>query len=210
MTDIAVTSNPIINGTCGYVFQARFVALNGIYRLIKTTSYNESIKEGTDFFKELYQPAGLTETDFENDWQDYQFDQIFTLEDVNDVTKVYKVPSVLIIEQPNPNIVKTYELSLNIRLGQFVNPNKVSWLVNYIDQAVAVATGTLDVTQLFNDTDNEVYMTKEEYELLDQDRNTRVQILKPHLQVIQEQLKIIESLQTQVATLEQAIIEIAS
>ena len=181
---------PEVGTTCLFEFTSRFTTLNGVYRIRAETTFNDSIASGVDFVKNLYTPAGLTQADFNADYQDYRSDRVTILESVIDSTVVYYTPESLFLKVPDPTIREYFPLVLVVDLGVQKNTQAVLPLMDQVKDIIQASLGTTDPLRIVTNPANKVYLTDAQYEVLADARQENITELVPlSVQLKQEQDK---------------------
>lgn len=170
---------PAVGSTCQFVFIAKFETLNGVYRVRAETTFADSASSGVDFLNNLYYPAGLTQVDFVADYASYKLDRVVILESVVDNTVVYYVPESAFLKVPDPTIREYFPLVLAVDLGVQKNTQSVLPLIDFVKDKITAVLGTTNPVKLVTDPGNKVYLTDDEYAILETARATNRDLLVP-------------------------------
>lgn len=199
---------PSVGSTCKFTFTQNFASLDGIYRVIATSTFKDSVSSGVDFIEKLYTPAGLSATDFNNDYVTYLSDRVVILESVIDASIVYYVPETVFLGVPDPTIREYYPLVLIVNLGVQKNTQRVLPVMDSITDIVRSSIGSTDPVRLITSEQNKSYLTDTEYQILEDARAANIEELVPlSVQLKQEQDKNVY-LAARVAALEALIIDL--
>jgi hypothetical protein len=200
---------PSIGTTAKFIFVSPFNVLNGIYTLTHLVSFESAIDDGVNFVDYLYSYTAYSDPDesFASDWKNYKEDQVLKLASIEDPDRVIFVPSRLIDEVPDPQIIKAYDMTLRVSLGVFQDPSKITWIVNELNDFVAGSTGTDKTCKLFSPQVK--WMTQTEWDVIEQARQANIQNMDLQSKKIQDLNTLITSLQTKVQKYEEKIIALS-
>lgn len=181
---------PEVGTTCLFSFRAKFSTLDGVYRIRAETTFLDAIASKIDFVAHLYTQAGLSQTDFNNDYSGYLKDRIVVLESVVSSSIVIYVPESIFQKVPDPTIKEFVPLMLTVNLGVYENAQVIYPLLDHISDLIKASLGVTDPLRILTNTQNKVYLTNTQYEALEQARLTNIHTLVPlSLQLKQEQDK---------------------
>lgn len=196
---------PELGTTCRFVFTAKFSTLNGVYRVRAETTFKDALISGIDFVEGLYTPAGLSRDDFTADYSSYLNDRIVVLESVLSSDTVYYVPESVFLNVPDPTIREYFPLILAVDLGVTKNTQSVLPLIDAITDLVRSQLGTDNPVRLVTSSENKVYLTDDEYAVVETERAKNITRLIPlSVQLKQSQDKIVQ-LAAQIAAYEKLI-----
>jgi hypothetical protein len=159
---------PKVGETCKYVFEERFSSLDGIYTVVSIASLQEWMDLSVDINKELYERVGLEELDYEADLSILRNEDIYKLKHITSEVIVY-IPMSFNYEIPNPHINAYQQIGLAVDLGIFSDPDKINWIIEEISQSLTAIVGVEKTPSLFEI--NKTWMTEEEYNDIETDRN---------------------------------------
>lgn len=155
-------------GICAYFTMVpRFAALNGIYKVIEIQAFSAAMSANVDFTNLLYVPAGLTGTNWSNDYTTYQGQDVYYLQSVNvpigGTATVYPVPASLLLGPPDLSVKKYPNLYATLWFGAWKDPGEITWVINQISQLMTAVTGETDNLNFFSKKDGEVWLTDAQY-----------------------------------------------
>lgn len=194
---------PPLNSVCRYTFVSRFAALNGIYILQRIVTFAMAQAEETDFIATLYTPAGLTQEDYDEDWQDYLSTNVYRLVSVLDETVVLNVPTSIIDLVPDQTVVGYHKLSVQIYLGPVRNPADITWIAGELKDAASSLTGTQSDVTFFSH--GRQWMTSQDATEYDAEVAASVSAVEAKTQTIRELRAENDRLQALVDTYESHI-----
>lgn len=201
---------PEAGATCLFVFDARFAALDGIYRVAANTTFNGAMASGVDFVKNLYTPAGLSAADFQADFPNYKDNRVSILESVINKEVVYYLPESLFRLIPDPTIREYYPLVLAVDLGVQKNTQAVVPLIDSVKDLIQSHLGSTNPVRLITKTQNKVYLTDAQYADLEEARQEHIEEMVPlsvQIKTLQDQNTL---LATKVAAYEALLIQLGT
>jgi len=163
----------------GYVYKLSFNPLlanyNGIYKILSFLTIEELRNIGIDLFKETFEPLGITNEDF-----DIEFNLFYTqansniikIQNVNNITKVIYVPEYYISEVPSINVKPYQRLGLTVNLGIFNDKDELNLIKQEINDILSTKLGISSNTILFSV--EEKWLSDDEYEIIDQERKNNI------------------------------------
>lgn len=163
-----------IGTTYAFSFLPAFDALDGVYRVRAETTFEDSISSGVDFVRNLYIPAGLTDTDFKNDYINYKVDKVSVLESVVDSSIIYYTPESIFRTIPDPTIQEYYNLNLIVKLGAFKNVQDVLPLIQTLQDTIGSEIGVTDKIIVTTNSNKKIYLTQLQYQTLVDERNANI------------------------------------
>ena len=133
-----------------WTFPQKFSTLNGTYRVISITTFADALTNSIDFFKNLYQPAGLTQAQYNTDASGYQGQVVYQLQSPSDTTalSIY-VPSSLIVTAPDPSVTEYVPIYVAVPLGVFKSSAEYACLLPGLGSLAAAVTGNTATSRLF-------------------------------------------------------------
>ena len=170
---------PEAGTTCRFAFTARFASLDGVYRIRAITTFQDALVANTDFVSNLYEPAGLSQSDFDVDYNSYFNDRIAVLESVLDDSVVYYTPESIFQTIPDPTINEYFPLILVVDLGVQKNTQAIYPLLDQIKDLIAASLGTENAFSIVTNPQNKAYLTDAEYSALEVERAKRARELIP-------------------------------
>jgi hypothetical protein len=185
---------PEVGITCLFTFTTEFESLNGIYTVLTKQTFNNAIVTGVSFVDSLYTPAGLTQTNYNNDFSNYSPSMtVLQLQSVIDTTIVIFVPSVIISLTPDPTVQQYPTLAIAITLGTYDPASaNISWIVDQLNQVAQSVTGTTNSVKLFQK--NSTWLTAAQYASLDATRQAEIQSVETYYSALQSSLATIAQL----------------
>lgn len=191
------------NFVYNFTFKNIFSSLDGIYRVESISSYAELLKNNIDVYKLTYKEYGATDDMFRTDLDKIRSGNIAKLISVTDEEFIIYIPEHIFDKIPDGSVQKYLKLGLVITLGIFDNAEDLNTIKSEVDQVVSSMIGIEDKTTIFNV--NSVWMTSDNYQTLDNDRNAAITRISNHFTDKQGLLKEIDSLKTKIAYYENLI-----
>lgn len=170
---------PEVGATCSFAFIAKFAPLNGVFRIRAETTFADAVASGVDFISNLYTPAGLQLSDFNDDYSSYAQDRVAVLESVIDSSIVYYAPESIFLTVPDSTIKEFLPLILVVNLGIHENTQAIYPLLDQIKDLIQATLGTEDPLRVVTNPQNKVYLTSSEYDALVAAREANIQTLIP-------------------------------
>ena len=200
---------PEVGTTCKYTFTNEFESLNGIYTLTLKETYETAIANGVDFVKSLYTLANLTETDYQNDWKNYQNKTILQLESINDPSVIIYAPEPIVALVPDPTIRQYNDIYIGVVLGIFgqEDSDKISWILGQLNNLAQSITGTTNSSHIFSS--NKVWMAEADYAAIQAGRAANIKSVETDYSALQAQIAINGLLKNQIAYYEYALKQLA-
>lgn len=196
---------PDIGSTCKYVFTTPFAALDGIYTLTHVTAFDTALVDEVDFVTSLYEPAGRTKEDYEDEFTAFRGNVVLKLEHIESGLVIY-VPKVLIDKVPDPMILKAHNLNIAINLGFIEDPASVAWIMTELQDIASSLTGTPRSAVLLSA--GQKWMTRADYTALDEERKTRVRQIIPMAVELKQQRDMIARLQDKIQAYEALLVSL--
>lgn len=193
---------PKVGETCKFVFTEGFSSLDGIYTVISISSLQEWMDLDIDLFETTYEVVGKTEVDLEEDLSILRSEDIYKLKHIETGQVIY-VPMSFTYELPDPNIKVYQQIGLAVDIGIFEDPDKVQWIIDEIGQSLVAVAGVEKTPSLFEV--NRVWMTEDEYDIIQQDRESTIQNTKNHFTEKQRLIEENTRLRTLVARYEDTL-----
>lgn len=187
--------NPPAGTTCKFVFSPRFTSLDGVYRVRAQTTFKDAVDSEVDFVANLYDPAGLSVTDFNADYADYLNDVVLILEAVEDAAVTLYAPESLFAQVPDPTIREYLPLVLAVDLGVQKNTQAVLPLIEQVGDLIKSILGTTNPARLISSRQNKLYLTDAEYAVVEAARADNIRQLTP----LRVQLKTLQDQNTYLA-----------
>lgn len=195
---------PTVGEVCKFNLKPRFSDLSGIYRVLSIHMLTDLIDQGIDLFKSVYKRVGLSETDYETDYDEFKHQLFYKLQDVTDEENVIYLSSFFNASIPDPNVHEYLKLAFAVNIGVFDDVDKINWIKDQIQQSLAYITGDDVAPDLFELAP--VWLTETEYEAIETERQNNISEVSNHFT---DKLKLIEEnnrLRALVASYEQTII----
>lgn len=203
---------PEINTVCKYKFIAKFGTFDGIYRLTKKSTYNDSIRDEIDFVANLYTPIGLNKDDFENDYPTYKNGIILYLTQMNvasgEEASVLYVPESIIDQVPDPMVQKYYEYALAVKLGYIDSLEDMEWIKQQLEEFARAMTGAQGDVAIYSINGDGTYMLEAEYQQIEDDRKDQITAIVSNYTNLQKQIKLNQELIAKVKYYEDLIINL--
>ena len=174
-----------------FEFISIFDKLDNIYKVESVLSYPELVSLNIDLFKETYKKNDVDVSIFNSNLNNIRSGKIYKLSSIRDKS-IHYIPEYTLIKIPDGTIQRYLQLGLAIDLGIFNDADQLSVLKDEIDQIVATMTGTQNKTIIY--TVKDVWMTKTEYNTLDDLRKDNITKITNHYTDKLELIKQIDSL----------------
>lgn len=197
---------PHVGTRCKFALTTKFASLDGVYEVVSLGSFDDLIASGVDFVAKLYTPAGLAQADYIADYATYVGGVVCQVSPVSDSSTTYYFPEAILQLVPDPTVQKYQKVYIAALLGEFQDTSKYLWLKGEIDALISSVTGTTNQTRFMANPDNDVWLTQEEYDVIDAARKANIQAVNPIYLQLQNALALNTALQARVAALESAII----
>jgi len=160
------------NTTYRFVFDEPFSALGwqtgstnqGFYTVLASMSFERLLELKIDLITELYSPASLTETDYENHRASYAGVIFYRLQDANDPTSIICVPTTIITQVPRSDIGSYGNLVLGVNCGPLADATVIAEAEQVIADVLEYLQG-LNVT-VRHAVKTSTWMLESEYEAL--------------------------------------------
>lgn len=181
---------PEVGAVCRFTFIPKFNTLNGVYRVRAETNFQDAVASGINLIDNLYQPAGLESSDYNNDYNSYINDRLAVLESVLDTDVVYYTPESIFLNIPDPTVREFYPLTLVVDLGIQKNTQEIFPLLDQIEDLIKTHLGTENSLRVLTNPQNRVYLTESEYEVLLNERQANINRLAPfstQIRILQQQ-----------------------
>lgn len=191
-----------------FVFHSSIESINGKYKLLNIMVLEDLLKLGIDLFKDVLNPIGMTQEDFNNNVLPNLDNKIriFKLKNVEDVTKTYYIPEFLIIQQPEFGVKPYLRLGLAVNLGVFNNINRIEWIKNEIEDILRGKLGVNKEAIIF--ATEEVWLTDNEYQEIENERQNNIDNTESIYVINQKLRNEITNLQSLINEYEQLIIRL--
>ena len=206
---------PDLGETAHYSFKSPISAIDGIYTLVKTQSFQSLLDDGISLYDALYAPLDVSEELYDNAWPGYREDTILHLVLADDALNpdleektMYPVPSTLIDGIPDPSVIRVYDLTLSVEMGLFQHPSEIEHAKTQLDDIAASVSGTTETTILMSD--RERWMTQTDYAATVSARSGRIEQLDLQSVVIRRQAEENRRLKEKYAALETAYLALAT
>lgn len=197
---------PPVGSTCRYEFKTKFSTLNGVYKTASATTFLAALASGTDFVENLYTPVGLTQADFDADYDNYTKDTVLVLQSVSDSSVVFYIPESILGKIPDPTIRPYLPLVMVVNLGVFKDTQQILPLINEVKDLIEVGIGSTETPYIVSNSTNTVYLTDSEYAAVEAARAAnKAELIPLSVQLRMEQEKVTR-LAAQVAQYEQLIL----
>lgn len=189
---------PATGSVYKFKFLSGFDPLNGIYEVTQILTYEEVLSAGIEL-SEIYTKVGKPQSEFEASSAQFRTDKIYKLK-YTDRDEFIHVPSSLVAEVPNSSVSKYYNLALAINLGTFADPDKITWLKNYVTQLISAELGIESPADMFSVSS--VYLTDDEYAIIETDRAMYAGSVTNHYSELKKLEKMLLEKQSKIEALE--------
>lgn len=194
-----------------YVFSDPFDSLNGVYKLMRIMSFDDTLALGVDLVS-LYESVGSTEEQYNIDYPTIYPHNVVSLMDVTLLTDIEATPLIIpeyfINGVPDTNVNEYSDLAFSVHLGIFKDTDKVAWLKNEMQQFVAALTGsTSDAIDYEIDTK---WLTDIEYAAIEDARVSSVTSVTTSYAKYNKLLKDYQALLVKNQVLEEIVKSLAS
>lgn len=170
---------PEVGAVCRFTFIPKFNVLNGVYRVRAETNFQDAIASGINLVESLYTPAGLTQTDYNADYNSYLSNRLAVLESVLNTEVVYYAPESIFLNIPDPTVQEFYPLTLVVELGIQKNTQEILPLLDQIKDLIKTTLGSENSLRVLTNPQNRVYLTQSEYDSLIAKRQANINRLAP-------------------------------
>lgn len=198
---------PPVGTTCLFTFTKAFSLLNGVYKTLSIMTFEAALTNNVNFLTSLYTPAGLNQSDYENDYATYRGQNVVEVQSVLDSSTILYIPEPIIALNPDPTVQKYQQIYYSVMIGAFKDPNVYTHIKTQLDDIVSSVTGVTEGGKWLADPAADEYLTEAEYEALDAARKANVKSIKSLRVQLEEQNAYIVSLQSLVESLKQKIID---
>lgn len=178
-----------VGTVCKYTFTDKFKLLDGVYLLAATTTFEQAVDAGIDFMKNLYTPAGLSSTDFADDYNSYAKSVVLELKTIavgSTASVTYYVPDTILGTVPDPTVQRYPSISLGIQFGAFKDPTVYTSLRSQISDLISSVTGDSSALVWYETPEDAQWLTDAEYAALETQRAANIKAITP-LQVVIKQ-----------------------
>lgn len=192
-----------VGNTYKFSFKHPFDSLDGIYSVLKTMTYDETVDDQIDLMA-LYTKYGKTEDDFNADITDLRSSRVLKLSDVQTGDIVY-VPMTIYELEPDPNVKKYLHLALGVSLGVFSTLEQVKYVKGVMQDLLKGGLGVTEEPVVTELTSKQVWLTTDEYEAIVLDRES---IKNKTINLYTENIRLrkdLDSAYTKIAAYEQLI-----
>lgn len=187
-----------------FTFKSVFSALNNIYRVESITSYAELLSNNIDIYTVTYKANNATDDAFKADLDTIRSGRIIKLVLITNESTVIYIPEHLFDKVPDGTIQKYLKVGLAIQLGIFDNINDLNEIVDEVEQIIITKTGIANKTNIFKISD--AWMTKSEYQIIDDTRKAAITRISNHYTDKQKLLQTVDSLKTKIKYYEDLLI----
>jgi len=161
-----------------FMFKSIIENIDDIYKLRNIMTIDDIIEDNIDLFKDNFANIGVTQDDYNNEiLPNLQNNCIFfKLQRMNNVgnntNNIFYIPEFLVKYQPIYNVQPYLRLGLAVNLGVFNDANRLNSIKNEINDMLKSKLGIDQSAILFGT--NEVWLTDEEYNEIEQDRQDKI------------------------------------
>jgi hypothetical protein len=158
-----------INIAYHLTFESRFAAMTGIYVITNIVNYGFILDNKIDLFETLYKSVGLTQADLKTDLSSYRNVSFWVMENVN-TKKIFYVPDILVINEPDPYVKKYPLMALSLNIGPIGDTTVIDTYKEVISDQIKARVG-IDAeakTMVYGYR----YMRVSDYETLEATRET--------------------------------------
>lgn len=189
-----------------WTFPQKFSQLNGTYRVISILTFSDALTSDVDFFKNLYQPAGLTQDQYNADASGYAGQIVYQLQSPSDTTalSIY-VPSSLITVAPDPSVTEYVPIYVAVPLGIFKSSAEYAFILPEIDALAAAVTGDKGTCRFFGKSEAAQWLTNAQYDAQAAARAAKVIATNSLSTQNQSLQKVIDAQGARIAALEEII-----
>lgn len=160
-----------VGNTYKFVLQSNFSELDGIYKVLRIMTYDETVSDQIDLM-ELYVKHSKTAEDFENDLPVIRDTKVLKLQSVLDLSVVH-IPTNILQLEPDPSVQKYLHLSLGIDLGIFSTLDQVLYIKEVVHELINGGLGVDTEPVIIEISSRQKWMTTEEYDTLDSERRSK-------------------------------------
>lgn len=153
--------------TYQFVFTKKFTKYDGVYTIAKVYSWAEVINDQLSLYDLLYKPLNIPETEYNQDIIQFKNENIYKLVSPDDGSIVY-APESIFAQVPIYPVKEYQKLVMFLPLGIYASEEGLDYLVDQVGDELKGALG-LTITPKLT-TVGKVYMTEEEYNLLEAQR----------------------------------------
>ena len=155
----------------------------GVYRVDKIMSYKDVLSAGIDVYNNLYAPISVSKDVYNKDEPTFQNTMFYKLVDPRDEGKVIYMPLSFVDGTPDGSIARYDKLIMGINLGVFSDLQMITDMITLFTEMLEVKYGIkADGIQFPEDKElvqlqryDDVYLTTEEYNLLDEARQSVIE-----------------------------------
>lgn len=202
---------PHIGSTCLFTLTPKFSSLNGVYTVTALAAFNDLVSNANiNFVQNLYTPAGLTRQDYINDFNSYQNENVAIVSSVEDASTTYYFPEAIIATVPDPTVKKYPNYYFGILIGPYQNENVLQDLASQIGEMVTNTTGVTNPVRYLYDPAKSTWLTASQYQALEEERQQNIKQADSLYTQLQNALSTISTLQSQVDTLQQVIVQLST
>ena len=162
-----------------FIFKSIIENIDDIYKLRNIMTIDDIIEDNIDLFKDNFSNIGVTQDDYNNEiLPNLQNNCIFfKLQRMNNAgnnntNNIFYIPEFLVKYQPIYNVQPYLRLGLAVNLGVFNDANRLDSIKNEINDMLKSKLGIDQPAILFGT--NEVWLTDEEYNEIEQDRQDKI------------------------------------
>lgn len=160
-----------VGNTYKFTLHSDFSSLNGIYKVLRIMTYDETIVDQIDLM-EMYIKHGRTEEDFNNDITILRDTKILKLQSTTDLSIIH-IPVTLYLLEPDPSVQRYLHLTLGIDLGIFSTLDQVLFIKEVVHELINGGLGVDTEPVIVEMSSKQRWMTTEEYDTLDSERRSK-------------------------------------
>lgn len=196
------------NHVYAFSFKSSLSAKDDIYRVESVLSYTEFLKLNLDLFALTYKPNGLTEELFKNDLPQIRDGKVYKLFSMNNSDVIVYAPEHLFAEIPDGSVQKYLHMGLAVDLGVFDDAEHLNIIRSEIEQIITSMLGVPNKAVVY--TVNNRWMTREDFAVIDQERNQRITRVRNHYTDKLALMKEVDSLKIKIKYYEDLLKAIAT
>ena len=200
---------PHIGSTCLFTLTPKFSSLNGVYTVTALAAFND-LAPNVNFVQNLYTPVGLTKQDYINDFSSYQNENVAVVNPVSDPSTTYYFPEAIIATVPDPTVKKYPNYYFAILIGPYQNETVLENLASEIGEMVTNTTGVTNPVRYLYDPAKSTWLTASQYQGIEEERQQNIKQADTLYTQLQNARATISTLQSQVDTLQQVIVQLSS
>lgn len=137
--------------------------LDGVYTVVMTTTFEDALASGVSFVDKLYTPGGLTESNYNTDYNTLTHTTVYVCANVTDPNTVIYVPEPLILGIPDPTVKAYNRVFLIVDVGYVDDVSVISPLISLFNDQTVAYLGVQNAVTPSVDSTLKKYMTSAQY-----------------------------------------------